>query len=71
MFEHKKEATHCNSIGGSQNNKARVWKKGWKIGGVDDKKNSTLTCNGKVYNEHANKFVCSNLYQAPTTKNTP
>ena len=70
MFGHKKDAKWCNPMGGSQKNKLRVCKKGWKRGRGDDHKHSTLNCNGTIYNEPENTYLCSNIAQAPTTKNT-
>ena len=56
-------------MGGSQNNKTRVWKKGRKKVGEDNQKHISLNCNVKIYNIFENTYVCSNLAQAPTTKN--
>ena len=41
MFGYKKGATKCDPMGVSQNNKARVWKKGLKIYGGDDQEHIT------------------------------
>ena len=70
MFGHKKDATKCDPMEGSKNNKAKVWEKGWKRVRGDDQKHSILTFNGTVYNVFENSYVCSNLTWAPTTKNT-
>ena len=36
--------------------------------GEDNQKHSTVNLNGKTYNGIENKYICSNLSQAPTTK---
>ena len=55
-------------MGGLQVNKFWDWKKVWKIGGGDDKKNSLLTFNSNIYNENDDAHICSNLAQSLTTK---
>ena len=48
---HKKEAKRGYPMGGSQNNKARVWKKGLNRFRGDDQKHSTVNINDTTYNE--------------------
>ena len=50
MFGHKKEATRCDPMGGSQKSKSIVWNKLQKRGGIDDHKHISLYINGKSYN---------------------
>ena len=46
---------------GYQNNKACLWNKGQKRGGVDDQENIILTFNVTSYNGIENTYVCSDL----------
>ena len=66
MFGHKKKDMRCDPMGGSQNSKSCIRRKGWKRGEVDYQKHITLTCNDKIYDGFENTYVCSNISQAPT-----
>ena len=69
MFVHKTNATQYDPIGGLQNNKAWVWKRGQNKSGGDDHKHSSINCKGTIYNGFENTYVCSNLAWGSTTKN--
>ena len=48
-------------MGGSQNNKARICKKGLNIGVGGNQKHSTVDLNGTTYNGIKNTYVCGNF----------
>ena len=68
MVVHKKEATWCNPIEVSHNEKSCEWKKGWNRGRGDYQKHIKLNYNGIGYNNLKNIYVCRNLARAPSTK---